>query len=123
MNGLSEFRHFDIDGFLNGKKLAVASVRKWKKFQAEDILGTAVTVAIIEDKTTYKPRQDGSQVNNLYSQFSIKVPTMSVSVQVGDIVEPVNPVGTVYGKFNNELSVRADDVVKVTAPTATGGKN
>lgn len=118
MKGLNQFRRFDFPGFVDGKDLTVTSLKPWKEYETDKVLGTAVTVAITRDETGYKPGKDGALVSNLFEKFTVKVPSQSVSVKIGDVVTAINPVATVYGQYSNELSVKADDVVKVTAQTA-----
>lgn len=125
MKGLNQFRRFNFPGFVDGKDLTVTSLKPWKEYESGKVLGTAVTVAITRDETPYKSGKDGTRVSNLFEKFTIKVPAASVSVKIGDMVTAINPVATVYGQYSNELSVKADDVVKVTAQTAqaaTGDK-
>lgn len=118
MRALPQFRSFDFPGFTAGKDLTVTEIKPWKEYESGKVLGTAVTVAITRDETEYKPGKDGALVSNLFEKFAIKVPSQSVSVKIGDMVTAINPVATVYGQYSNELSVKADDVVKVTAQTA-----
>lgn len=123
MKGLSQFRHFDFPGFVAGKDLTVTGVKQWREYETDKVLGTAVTVAITRDETPYKPGKDGAQISNLFEKFTVKVPTPNVSVKIGDVVTLINPVATVYGQYNNELSVRADDIVKANTQPMGGGKN
>ena len=58
----------------------------------------------------YPSGKDGTgEYSNLFEKFTVKV-FKDINVPVGATVELVNPVGTVYGEFRNQLSVRADDV-------------
>lgn len=113
MNLLYLFVRFDIIAFLLGKILTVTSLKTWKDYDSGKELGTAVTVAITQDETEYRPGEQGA---NMFEKFTIKVPVpiTNVTVKIGDVVTPVNPVATVYGQYRNQLSVKADDIVKAT---------
>jgi len=40
---------------------------------------------------------------------------MGLNIPIGAVVELVNPVGTVYGEFRNQLSITVDDIKVVGA--------
>lgn len=120
MKNLSQFSMFDLPGFLTGKTLTVTAVGPWVDFDSKAHMGTKVGVVITEDKTTYPPAKDGGVVTNLFERLTIKV-GKDVSVPIGATVEVINGRGTVYGEYRNQLSIKADDVKVVSAPTAQGG--
>lgn len=116
MKMLYAFARFDWEAFSKGKAFEVTSVNPWKDFQDSNVvLGTAVEVVIMEDKTIYPPSKDGITVSNRYEKLTFKVPKKSLAIAIGDIVEPVNAVATVFGKYRNQLSVKAEDM-KIVLP-------
>lgn len=54
-------------------------------------------------------------MSNLILQSTVKIPGKTLNIAPGTVVELVNPVGTVYGDYRNQLSIRAEDV-KVIQP-------
>lgn len=113
MKYLTQFLKFYWCGFADAKKFKVTGIRPWKNFETKEQIGWIVDVAIVEDNTAYKFRE-GEIGSNLYAALSFKSKAKP-SVQIGDLVEPVNPVCTVYGDYKNQLSVKCDDVHVVSA--------
>lgn len=109
MKNLGQFLNFDCAAFLTGKKLMVTSCSPWNGNDGKEHLGTKVEVVILEDNTVYKPSKDGSVSKNDYEKMAAKI-SKDINVPKGAIVEFVNPVGTVWGDYRNQLSIRADDV-------------
>lgn len=115
MKKLLQFELFDWEAFAAEKVFRVTAVSPWVDFKDKTtVLGTAVEVAIVKDETVYNCKP-GEVVTNLYGKLTIKVPLKSVSVTLGDHVEPVNPVATICGDYHDKLSVKADDVCIVSA--------
>ena len=110
MKKLSAYMHFDIDGFLNGKKLLVNSVGEWVDFDTKAHMGTKVEVVILEDHTKY-PIKDGERVTNRFEKFVVKARRDGLAVKPNDLVRLVNAEGKVYGEYRNQLSVTCDDIV------------
>ena len=114
MKKLHQFARFDWDAFAAEKVFSVTAVSPWVDFKDKTtVLGTAVEVAIVEDRTAYNCKP-GEVVTNQFGKLTFKVPLKSVSVTLGDLVEPVNPVATICGDFRDKLSVKADDVCPIT---------
>ena len=109
MEYLYAYLRFDVAAFLRDKVLQATACGELVEFETGKHLGTKVTVAIISDKTPYPPGKNGAVRSNLYEKFTVKV-NKDISVPVGATVELINPVGTVFGEYRNQLSVRADDV-------------
>ena len=100
----------------SAKVLSVASCGPLQDFTTKQVTGTKVTTVIIEDNTPYKPKADGSTISNLYEKIVVKVPgKMGLTIPVGSVVELINPVGTVYGEYRNQLSITADDIKVIGA--------
>ena len=114
MKYLTQFLHFDCSRFFSDKTLQVVGCKQWSDFTTKDIVGTRLTAVIVEDKTPYRVK-DGEQASNIFEKISIKIPGKTLNIAPGTVVELVNPVGTVYGDYRNQLSIRAEDV-KVIQP-------
>lgn len=127
MKNLHQFMFFDWELFAKDKYFKCIGVSKWTEFKTKAELGTKVQVVIIKDDTSYKPFSDGSPApNNLYEKLDFKIPQKlkDVTINIGDMVIPVNPVAKPYSLGSddsakktkqNQLSVKADDV-KVLHP-------
>lgn len=113
MKYLTQFLKFHWNDFAEAKQFRVTAIRPWKNYETKEQIGWIVDVAIVVDNTEYKFR-DGEIGSNLYAALSFKT-TAKPSVNLGDLVEPVNPVCTVYGDYKNQLSVKCDDVRVVSA--------
>lgn len=113
MKALNQFRRFDFPAFSSGKDFCVTSMSEWTDFNTKAHLGYRVETTIIRDQTQYTVKE-GQVVSNLYQPLSFKC-VQKPTVAVGDIVTPVGDVVcTVYGQYNNMLSVRCDSVQVVT---------
>ena len=118
MKKLSSFNTFNFAAFAKDKDFQVTGVSKWLDFDTREELGTKVSTAITRDDTPY-PQKDSEQVSNLYEKIDFKVSKGSTQVKIGDYVEPVNAVATVYGDFRNQLSVKCDDIKVVQRSSQT----
>lgn len=110
---LSQF--FDIEAFFKDKELTVIGKKEYQDYDTKKHLGTIVEVVITKDDTPYR-QKDGEHVTNLFEKLSLKVNKDIDNVPIGSLAIPVNPICTVYGKYNNELSVRCEDVKFITSP-------
>ncbi len=119
MKHLRQFVNFDITAFLSAKTLVVVSVSDLTDHETRTIIGKRVTCAITRDDTVYLPSKDGSApASNIYEKLVIKVKyPYTVSVSPGDEVTLTNAVATVYGDYQNQLSITAEglEVIKYTA--------
>ena len=116
MYGLAQYLRFDSTAFLKDKVLSVTSCGPLKDYETKQVTGTKVITVITEDKTPYKPKADGTAICNRYEKITVKVPgKMGLNIPIGAVVELVNPVGTVYGEFRNQLSITVDDIKVVGA--------
>lgn len=106
---LARFQYFDIESFLEKKKLMTVGVTEWRDFETQNVLGTKVEVVIVEDKTDYGTT-DGNIVNNLYEKLSVKIPAKLNNVPMNAIVKLHNPLATIYGEYRNALSITADNI-------------
>lgn len=116
MKKLNVFVKFDWRAFSSGKIFTTVACSPWKDQQG-NVIGTRIETAITKDDTDY----GDTTVSNIYEKVTIKVPKPGVIIPIGAVVEPVNPVATVYGEFRNLLSIKAADVKVVGQPS--GGKS
>lgn len=113
LNNLSQFEHFDIDRFLEGKKLIVTGIRPWTDYPDKTkILGTIVECVISEDTTKYEPK-NGILKSNRFARISLKIRmevNSNVNPPLDSSIMPVNPIGKVYGQYRNQLKIECEDV-------------
>lgn len=117
MKYLRQFLHFDLSAFLVAKTLTVISISDLLDHETKAPIGKRVTCAITRDDTVYAPGKDGAVGSNVYEKVSVKVKyPHTVSVTPGDEVTLINATATVYGDFQNQLSIIAEglEVVKHT---------
>lgn len=117
MKHLNQFVSFACQSFLEDKTLTVTSCMSWLDYNTKAHMGSKLNVVITEDRTTYR-QKDGESVSNLFEKFTVKVPK-DLSIPAGSVVSLVNPVGTVYGEYRNQLSVTAEDVQIVPSSGAS----
>lgn len=110
MKKLNKFVRFDCQAFLAGKVIQNLNAKPWTDCETKEILGTVLEVVIVRDHTDYHLNSDEQQENNLYEKINVKVAKIDLQVPAGAGIEFVNPVGTIYGEFQNKLSIRCDDV-------------
>lgn len=109
MKKLNLFTHFDFNAFAKGKKFLVVGQKPWADYNSGEVLGTKVEIVITEDKTDYGISENEITVNNLYEKFIVKISKdKNVTVELGKEVRLINPRGSVYGDYRNQLSVTAD---------------
>lgn len=114
MKSLNQFVNFDHNAFLRGKLLVFVSEKEYQKYEDGNPVGREglrVELIIMKDETQYK---DGRTQDNLYEKMYVKVPTPKTSLGI-ELNQPVKVVNvfksSVYGKYRNELSLTAENVV------------
>lgn len=107
---LSHFQYFDIEGFLEKKKLMTIGVQEWKDFDTQKVLGTKIELVIIVDKTDYGTTTGDEVVSNLYEKLTVKIPAKLTNVPINAEVKLINPEAVVYGEYRNNLSITADNI-------------
>lgn len=112
---VKDHEKYDFGGFIAKMQLMVTNISVWEDYATKARLGTKVEVVIIKDDTPYQPGPDGHVQTNLYEKLVFKIRKNEVAVKVGDIVVPKGAEALVYGDYRNQLSITADDVVKVPA--------
>lgn len=107
MKGLMGF--FDYARFFEGKQLiAVAAPKPWYSKDGKTELGTVLKLEVDQDETEY-PKEDTSNVGE---QFTVKSVQPVTAYKWVERHTPVVLSGitqaTIYGDFNNGLSLRGD---------------
>lgn len=105
---LRNFLAFNFVGFAQGKRFLSVSQQPWKDFKTGEILGTKVEAVIAQDKTDYGLK-DGEVVSNLYEKLVFKIPK-EIQIPVNVEIRPKNPVAIVFGEYQNQLSITAEDI-------------
>lgn len=109
MKGLKQFMSFDLEAFLAEKKLTVVGSGAYEEHETKKHLGIKLDCVITLDNTKYTFKD--KPFTNLYEKISIKV-TKDINVPLNSIVEPAgdNIKATVWGDYNNNLSVVCSDI-------------
>lgn len=113
MKKLSMFTSFDFEAFSKGKKYLSTGTQPLKDPETGDRTGTKIESVIIKDLTDYGKSKDGTRVSNLFEKIVFKVPKI-IDIPLNVEIIPINPVAKVWGEFQNQLSVRVDDVQVVS---------
>ena len=107
LKGLRGFQKFDVRGFLNGKQLLLMGMEDLKDHQSGKVIGAKLKTVIWTDDTTYQ--KDG--INNEGAELEVKVKGLTAQVvdrENRGFIKLRNPNATIYGDFQNLLSVKAD---------------
>lgn len=112
MKKLKQFVYFDWEAFAEGKVFEVTNIKPWLDFKDKHALGVVVETVIVEDCTFYECAP-GEQVTNRYQSLAFKIAKNAVSAKVGDRIDPVGVVATVYGDYADKLSAKADDIIVI----------
>lgn len=94
--------------------MQVIGISEWKEYKTEKHLGVKIEVVITKDATEYT-QKEGEKVSNLYEKLIFKC-HKEIKVPLNAMIEPINPVATVYGDFRNQLSIVVDDIRVITPP-------
>jgi len=97
--------------------LRLTASRTWTdKDDKSKVLGTKLTLVILEDNVVYPFQSPENPISNEFEKIMVKVPK-ALDLAPGCIVQLINPRGKIYGEYNNQLSTIADDV-KVVKPVS-----
>lgn len=112
MKKLKQFVKFDVEAFLKDKKLAIKSIKPTYEYvngvRSDVATGTTLAITILLDDTQY-----GDEIGvNTFEAFNLKVGTNCEAIKsrlrVGQeikIKDYANLTGTVFGEFQNNLSL------------------
>jgi len=111
MKKLRQFNKFDCEAFFKDKDVRVLAHEDWNEYESGEVskkLGTKYKCVIASDNTKYN---DDNEIDvNAGEQVDIKVPSEAKDYKKFNRVQMINAVASVYGTFQNELSVIAEDV-------------
>lgn len=111
MKKLRLFNKFDCEAFFKDKDIRVFAHEDWNKYDQGKItekLGTKYKCVIASDNTKYN--DDGDTDINGGEQVDIKVPVEVKKYEKFNRVFMLNATASVYGTFQNEFSVIAEDI-------------
>ncbi|SFK23179.1 hypothetical protein SAMN04487936_109134 [Halobacillus dabanensis] len=112
MKKLREFNKFDCEAFFKDKDVRVMAHEPWFGYdngERTEQLGTKYKCVVATDRTEYKGK-DVSPDLNAGEQIDVKVSQQPKKYKKFSKITFVNPTASVYGTFQSELSVQADDV-------------
>src|SRR5699024_189051 len=112
MKKLRGFNKLDCEAFFKDKDVRVMAHEAWNEYDDGKITkqrGTNDKCVIATDKTEYQSRA-GTPNLNAGDQIDVKVPQQPKDYKKSSRITFVNPSASVYGTFQTELSVKADDV-------------
>lgn len=116
MKALREYLKFDFEGFVQQKDIRVVGSEPWYEYEDGERtkeLGTKYKCIIAVDNTKYS----GDREENLNAGEAIvaKVAKPKEDFKPFSKIKFIGVEASVYGSFQSELSVKADDV-EITAP-------
>lgn len=116
MKGLKQFLNFDWPNFGKDKRFLVVGVGNYVEYGTNNKLGSKIDTVIVEDTTNYTYKDKDKPFTNLYEKLSFKV-TKDIEVPLNSIIAPAGEIkATVFGDYNNQLSVICSDI-KIVEPT------
>ena len=114
MKGLKQFLTFDWNTFGKDKQFLVVGIAEYNEFNTQRHLGTKVESVIITDNTSYTYKD--KPFTNLYEKISFKVTKDIIDLPLNSIIIPAGEIkATVFGDYNNQLSVICSDI-KIIEP-------
>jgi len=112
MKKLRGFNKFDCEAFFKDKDVRVLATEQWNDFEDGQVtkqLGTKYKCVIVTDNTKYEGK-DVQPDLNAGEQIDVKVAQPPKQFKKFSKITFVNPTASVYGSFQSELSVKAEDV-------------
>lgn len=115
MKKLTEFQNFDFERFVENKTLIVKDIRPWNAYKDGQItseeLGVRVDLLVVRDDTEYRNSED--EHANFGETFTVKVENkFDLDLKFQDEVIIEDAVAVVYGQYQNQLSVTAQNVFR-----------
>ena len=112
MKKLRQFNKFDCEAFFKDKDVRVMAHEPWNEYEDGKVtkqLGTSYKCFIATDNTKYEGK-DVTPDLNAGEQINVKVPKPPQEYKKFSKIGFINPTASVYGSFQSELSVKADEV-------------
>lgn len=112
MKKLRMFNKFDCEAFFKDKDVRVMAQEPWNEYEDGKVtkqLGTIFKCVIATDNTKYEGK-DVEPDLNAGEQINVKVPQPPKQFKKFSRIVFINPTASVYGSFQSELSVKAEDV-------------
>ena len=112
MKKLRQFLKFDTDAFFKGKDVRLIGDEIWSEYKDGKVtktLGTKYKCIIAFDNTKYEGDDVGSDLNS-GEAIVIKIPKERVDYKKFSKIKLINATASVYGQFQSELSVQAEDI-------------
>ncbi|WP_035855210.1 hypothetical protein [Jeotgalicoccus marinus] len=112
MKRLRQFNTFDCEAFFKDKDVRIMAQEPWNEYEDGKVikqLGTKIKCVIATDNTDY----GGTDVEpdlNAGEQVDVKIPLPLKDFKKFSRITFVKPSASVYGTFQSELSLKADDV-------------
>lgn len=114
MKKLRSFLRFEIESFLKDKELRIVGAEPWQTYNdgvAGEVIGTKYKLVIATDNTVYNPTDPTRDARiNEGEPLTVKINQPQKSYKKFAIVRLIDAEATVYGEFQNELSVTAKDI-------------
>lgn len=103
---LRQFAPFNFPKFSEKIDLRCVASQPWIDFDSKANLGTKYTLIILQDATDY----GNKDITNAGQTFDVKVPGEAKPFKPLSKIKLIDPTATIYGDFQNQLSVKANDV-------------
>ena len=104
---LSHLLSFDNQEFFSKKSYLLFGSEKWVDYESNKVMGVKFKVVVYQDNTDY----GDLSISNAGETLTVKVEGARDGYQGAPVpVRLINPRGTIYGDYRNQLSVTADAV-------------
>lgn len=103
---LRQFAPFNFPSFSEKKDLRCVASQPWIDFDSKAKLGTKYTLIILQDATEY----GNKDITNAGQIFDVKIPSEAKTFKPLAKVRLIDPTATIYGDFQNQLSVKAANI-------------
>ena len=105
LSKLSHFKQFDNKGFFGPKEFMLFSIEDWVDFDTKKTIGVKLNTVIWSDHSDY----GDINVSNKGKAVVVKVAGLRPQpVESPVFIKLKNPRVTIYGEYQNQLSVKAD---------------
>ena len=105
LSKLGHVKLFDNKGFFEPKTFMLMGEEPWKDFKSGKEIGVKLNLIIWSDQSDY----GDPSVNNTGKPVVVKIANQTPDASVTPhLVRLINPQATIYGDYQNQLSVKAD---------------